>query len=47
MMKLTVDEALKEFNLTKERIRQLENSALKKLRNPVRSVKLREVWENN
>ena len=43
----TLEEVGKEFNLTKERIRQLEASALKKLRNPVRSVKLREVWENN
>ena len=42
----TLEEVGKEFNLTKERIRQLEASALKKLRNPVRSEKLREVWEN-
>ena len=43
----TLEEVGKEFNLTKERIRQLENSALKKLRNPVRSSKLLEVWEGN
>ena len=42
----TLEEVGKEFNLTKERIRQLEASALKKLRNPVRSEKRREVWEN-
>ena len=42
----TLEEVGKEFNLTKERIRQLETSALKKLRNPVRSEKLREVWES-
>ena len=42
----TLEEVGKEFNLTKERTRQLEASALKKLRNPVRSEKLREVWEN-
>ena len=42
----TLEEVGKEFNLTKERIRQLEASALKKLRNPARSEKLREVWEN-
>ena len=42
----TLEEGGKELNLTKERIRQLEASALKKLRNPVRSEKLREVWEN-
>ena len=42
----TLEEVGKEFNLTKERIRQLEASALKKLRNPVRSEKLREAWEN-
>ena len=42
----TLEEVGKEFNLTKERIRQLEASALKKLRNPVRSEKLREGWES-
>ena len=42
----TLEEVGKEFNLTKERIRQLEASPLKKLRNPVRSEKLREVWES-
>lgn len=42
----TLEEVGKEFNLTKERIRQLEASALKKLRNPVRSEKLRQVWES-
>ena len=42
----TLEEVGKEFNLTKERIRQLEASALKKLRNPVRSEKLRKVWES-
>ena len=42
----TLEEVGTEFNLTKERIRQLEASALKKLRNPVRSEKLREVWES-
>ena len=42
----TLEEVGKEFNLTKERIRQLEASALKKLRNPVHSEKLREVWES-
>ena len=42
----TLEEVGKEFNLTKERIRQLETSALKKLRNPVRSEKLRGVWES-
>ena len=42
----TLEEVGKEFNLTKERIRQLEASALKKLRNPARSEKLREVWES-
>ena len=42
----TLEGGGKEFNLTKERIRQLEASALKKLRNPVRSEKLREVWES-
>ena len=42
----TLEEVGKEFNLTKERIRQLEASALKKLRNQVSSEKIREVWES-
>jgi len=37
----TLDEIGKEFSVTRERIRQLENKALRKLRHPSRSQKLR------
>ena len=39
----TLEEVGKEFNVTRERIRQIEAKALKKLRNPSRSYKL-EDW---
>lgn len=39
----TLEECSKYFGLTKERIRQIENEALKKLRNPIRANKLREI----
>ena len=38
----TLEEVGKEFNVTRERIRQIEAKALRKLRQPVRSVKLKE-----
>jgi len=38
----TLEEVGKHFNLTRERIRQIEIKALKKLRHPVRSKVLRE-----
>lgn len=38
----TLEEVGKEFNVTRERIRQIEAKALKKLRNPSRSKKLRD-----
>ena len=38
----TLEEVGKEFNLTRERIRQIEASALRKLRHPSRSRKLRD-----
>ena len=41
---LTLDEIGKEFNLSKERIRQIETAALKKLRNPRRAGRLREFF---
>jgi RNA polymerase primary sigma factor len=41
----TLEEVGKEFNLTRERIRQIEASALRKLRHPSRSRKLRDYLE--
>ena len=41
----TLEEVGKEFNLTRERIRQIEVTALRKLRHPSRSRKLRDYLE--
>jgi RNA polymerase primary sigma factor len=41
----TLEEVGKEFNVTRERIRQIEAKALRKLRHPSRSRKLREYLE--
>ena len=41
----TLEEVGKEFNLTHERIRQIEATALRKLRHPSRSRKLRDYLE--
>ena len=38
----TLEEVGKEFNVTRERIRQIEAKALRKLRHPTRSRKLRD-----
>ena len=38
----TLEEVGKEFNITRERIRQIEAKALRKLRHPSRSKKLRD-----
>ncbi len=38
----TLEEVGKEFNVTRERIRQIEAMALRKLRNPVRSKRIRD-----
>ena len=38
----TLEEVGKEFNVTRERIRQIEAKALGKLRNPVRSKRIRD-----
>ena len=42
---LTLDEIGKQFNITRERIRQIEAKALRKLRHPSRSEKLRSFLE--
>ena len=39
---LTLEEVGKEFNVTRERIRQIEAKALRKLRHPSRSRKLKD-----
>ena len=38
----TLEEVGKEFNVTRERIRQIEAKALRKLRHPSRSKKIRD-----
>ena len=38
----TLEEVGREFNITRERIRQIEAKALRKLRHPSRSKKLRD-----
>lgn len=42
----TLEEVGKEFGVTRERIRQIESKALRKLRSPVRQNKLKEVYNN-
>lgn len=42
----TLEEVGKEFNVTRERIRQIEAKALKKLRQPSRSKKLKDFLDN-
>ena len=42
---LTLEEVGKKFGLTKERIRQIEEKALRKMRNPIRAERLREFLE--
>ena len=41
----TLEEVGKEFNVTRERIRQIEAKALRKLRHPTRSKKLKDFLE--
>ncbi|MBQ3583483.1 MAG: RNA polymerase sigma factor RpoD [Lachnospiraceae bacterium] len=42
----TLEEVGKEFNVTRERIRQIEAKALRKLRNPVRSKKIKDFLQS-
>ena len=42
----TLEEVGKEFDVTRERIRQIEAKALRKLRHPSRSRKLKDYLEN-
>lgn len=41
----TLEEVGKKYNLTRERIRQIENKAMRKLRHPARSEKFKEFYE--
>jgi RNA polymerase primary sigma factor len=41
----TLEEVGREFNVTRERIRQIESKALRKLRHPSRSKKLKDFLE--
>ena len=41
----TLEEVGREFNVTRERIRQIEGKALRKLRHPSRSKRLRDFLE--
>ena len=43
----TLEEVGKEFNVTRERIRQIEAKALRKLKHPTRSKRLRDFMDNN
>lgn len=41
----TLEEVGKKYNLTRERIRQIENKAMRKLRHPARAKKFKEFYE--
>ncbi len=41
----TLEEVGREFNVTRERIRQIEAKAIRKLKNPNRSKKLKDFYE--
>ena len=42
----TLDQVGKEFNVTRERIRQIEGKALRKLRHPTVAKRIVGYWEN-
>ena len=42
----TLEEVGKEFDVTRERIRQIEAKALRKLKNPTKSKRLREFMDD-
>ena len=42
----TLEEVGKEFNVTRERIRQIEAKAIRKLRHPSRKIKLKDFLDN-
>ena len=43
----TLEEVGREFNVTRERIRQIEAKALRKLKHPTRSKRLRDFVDKN
>ena len=43
----TLEEVGKEFNVTRERIRQIEAKAIRKLKHPSRSRKLKDYLDSN
>ena len=43
----TLEEVGKSFNVTRERIRQIESKALRKLRHPSRSAQLKPFLDNS
>ena len=42
----TLEEVGKEFKVTRERIRQIEAKAIRKLKHPTRARKLKDFWNN-
>ena len=43
----TLEEVGKQFDVTQERIRQIEAKALRKLRHKSRAIGIKQYWENN
>jgi RNA polymerase primary sigma factor len=44
---MTLEEIGKQFNVTRERIRQIEARALSKMRNPMKANEIREIFQDN